>query len=141
MVLALVHLVKHINKPLYYGFNDKSTNKTNIVYFKNKEDAHKCKVSVNNYYDKYKRSPKISELNFSVIYEHKSSVIFKVQSMDENYMNNFIHLGNLNTCNLVIDKKKKIWCMQEHTINTNKHTPLHYFNVLYAKAYSEEFYN
>jgi len=138
-MLSLVHLVKFINKPLYYGFHDKSSNKTNIVYFKNKDDAHKCKVSVNNYYHKYKRSPQIKKLNFN---EKKETVVyFKVHSMDEQYMHNYIHRGNLNSCHCIIDNTNSVWCMQVKNDNDYQYTPFFYFNVLYSKAYSKDIYN
>ena len=130
-MFSLVHLVKFIDKPLYYGFHDKSSNKTNIVYFKNKEDAHKCKVSVNNYYHKYKMSPQIKEMNFNETNE-TAAVYFKVQSMDEHYINNYIHLGNLKSCHCVIDKTNILWCMQKQIVDSAENKSM-YLDILYTK--------
>ena len=141
MSLSLVYLVKCINKPLYYGFHDKCTNKTNIVYFKDKEHAHKCKVSVNNYYHKHKKSPRIDEIKLNDLYENQSEVHFKVHSMNENYVDNYVKLGNLKSCYCVIDKHNTIWCMQKQIVNNSvEQTPM-YFNILYLKQYSKDVYN
>lgn len=139
MSLSLVHLIKNINKPLYYGFYDKNVHKTNIVYFKNKEDAHQCKVFINNYYETYRKSPLIEELKFDKV-ESENRPIFKIHSMDENYINNYIYLGNLESYSCYINESNNLIC-NKNSQNTNVDYNHMYFNMLYTKHYVKKFYN
>lgn len=130
-MLSLVHLVKCIHKPMYFGYHDKYSNKTNILYFKNKEDAHKCKVSINDFYHKHKRSPQIKEINLDTgnKCEDESKMYVKIHTIHENNINHYLQLGNLNSCHCIIDKRNRIWCIQKQT-TSNKDIHL-YLDTLY----------